>query len=209
MSLRAYLRPALLGLCLSLSFAATAAEPPTAASIQNSLDKIAERKLPEADQKALQQVLEQTLSLLASKDDNEKKLAALKQQLSAAPKETDDSQKELARLKQTKVQPVAQRYANLNVQQLEQMLSERNTQQGELQKSLSDANSLIINSQTRPERAQAEISSNQTRAQQINSILKTGKDGGKSINADQRNQLNAELASLNALTLLRRQELAG
>ncbi|MBR7523228.1 mechanosensitive channel MscK [Pseudomonas juntendi] len=209
MSLRAYLRTALLGLCLSLSFAATAAEPPTAASIQNSLDKIAERKLPEADQKALQQVLEQTLSLLASKDDNEKKLAALKQQLSAAPKETDDSQKELARLKQTKVQPVAQRYANLNVQQLEQMLSERNTQQGELQKSLSDANSLIINSQTRPERAQAEISSNQTRAQQINTILKTGKDGGKSINADQRNQLNAELASLNALTLLRRQELAG
>jgi len=209
MSLRVYLRTALLGLCLSLSFAATAAEAPTTASIQNSLDKIAERKLPEADQKALQQVLEQTLSLLASKEDNEKKLAALKQQLAGAPKETSDSQKELARLKEAKTQPVAQRYASLNVPQLEQMLSERNTQQGELQKALSEANSLIINSQTRPERAQAEISSSQTRTQQINNILKTGKDGGKSINADQRNQLNAELASLNALTLLRRQELAG
>ena len=101
MSLRVYLRTALLGLCLSLSFAATAAEAPTTASIQNSLDKIAERKLPEADQKALQQVLEQTLSLLASKEDNEKKLAALKQQLTSAPKETSDSQKELARLKET------------------------------------------------------------------------------------------------------------
>ena len=89
------------------------------------------------------------------------------------------------------------------------MLSERNTQQGDLQKALSEANSLIINSQTRPERAQAEISNNQTRTQQINSSLKSGKDGGKPINADQRNQLNAELASLNALTLLRRQELAG
>ncbi|EKT4452441.1 mechanosensitive channel MscK [Pseudomonas putida] len=209
MSLRAYLRTALLGLCLSLSFAATAAEAPTTASIQNSLDKIAERKLPEADQKALQQVLEQTLSLLASKEDNEKKLAALKQQLTSAPKETSDSQKELARLKQSKALPVAQRYAALTVPQLEQMLSERNTQQGELQKALSEANSLIINSQTRPERAQAEISNSQARAQQINTILKTGKDGGKSINADQRNQLNAELASLNALTLLRRQELAG
>ncbi|MBK4993862.1 mechanosensitive channel MscK [Pseudomonas sp. S37] len=209
MSLRVYLRTALLGLCLSLSVAATAAEAPTTASIQNSLDKIAERKLPEADQKALQQVLEQTLSLLASKEDNEKKLAALKQQLTSAPKETSDSQKELARLKETKAQPVAQRYASLNVPQLEQMLSERNTQQGELQKALSEANSLIINSQTRPERAQAEISSSQSRTQQINNILKTGKDGGKSINADQRNQLNAELASLNALTLLRRQELAG
>ncbi len=209
MSLRAYLRTALLGLCLSLPFAAYAAEAPTTASIQNSLDKIAERKLPEADQKALQQVLEQTLSLLASKEDNEKKLAALKQQLTSAPKETSDNQKELARLKESKALPVAQRYATLTVPQLEQMLSERNTQQGELQKSLSDANSLIINSQTRPERAQAEISSSQTRTQQINNILKTGKDGGKSINADQRNQLNAELASLNALTLLRRQELAG
>ncbi|HDS1799882.1 TPA: mechanosensitive channel MscK [Pseudomonas putida] len=209
MSLRVYLRTALLGLCLSLSFAATAAEAPTTASIQNSLDKIAERKLPEADQKALQQVLEQTLSLLASKEDNERKLAALKQQLTSAPKETSDSQKELARLKESKAQPVAQRYAALNVPQLEQMLSERNTQQGELQKALSEANSLIINSQTRPERAQAEISNSQARTQQINSILKTGKDGGKSINADQRNQLNAELASLNALTLLRRQELAG
>jgi potassium efflux system protein len=30
--------------------------------------------------------------------------------------------------------PVAQRYANLTVPQLEQMLSERTTQQGELQK---------------------------------------------------------------------------
>lgn len=209
MSLRVYLRTALLGLCLSLSFAATAAEAPTTASIQNSLDKIAERKLPEAEQKALQQVLEQTLSLLASKEDNENKLGALKQQLAGAPKETSDSQRELAKLKESKPQPVAQRYASLGVPQLEQMLSERSTQQGELQKALSEANSLIINSQTRPERAQAEISNAQARTQQINSILKTGKDAGKPINADQRNQLNAELASLNALTLLRRQELAG
>ncbi|MFJ4346003.1 mechanosensitive channel MscK [Pseudomonas sp. NPDC089401] len=209
MSLRVHLRAALLGLCLSLSFAATAAEAPTTASIQNSLDKIAERKLPEADQKALQQVLEQTLTLLAGKDDNEKKLAALKQQLVSAPKETTDSQKELAKLKDSKPQPVAQRYASLTVPQLEQLLSERNTLQGELQKALSEANSLIINSQTRPERAQAEISSNQTRTQQINNILKSGKDGGKPISADQRNQFNAELAALNATTLLRRQELAG
>ncbi|HEK0909666.1 TPA: mechanosensitive channel MscK [Pseudomonas putida] len=209
MSLRVYARAALLGLCLSLSFAAVAAEVPAAPGIQNSLDKIAERKLPEPEQKALQQVLEQTLTLIASKEDSEKKLADLKQQLAGAPQETRDSQRELAKLKDSKVTPVAQRYASLNVPQLEQMLSERSTQQGELQKALSEANSLIINSQTRPERAQAEISNNQTRAQQINNALKSGKDNGKAISADQRNQLNAELASLNALTLLRRQELAG
>ncbi|MGJ7473356.1 mechanosensitive channel MscK [Pseudomonas fulva] len=209
MSFRLHLRTALLGLCLCLPLAVAAAEAPTTASVQESLDKIAERKLPEADQKALQQVLEQTLGLLASKEDNERKLAALKQQLASAPKETSDSQKELARLKQSSVQLVAQRYANLGVPQLEQMLSERTTQQGELQKALSEANSLIINSQTRPERAQSEISSSQARAQQINSILKSGKDAGKPVSPDLRNQLNAELASLNALTQLRRQELAG
>ncbi|MCU1722013.1 MULTISPECIES: mechanosensitive channel MscK [unclassified Pseudomonas] len=208
MSLRTLSCAALLGLCLSLSFA-FAAEPPTTASVQHSLDKIAERKLPEADQKALQQVLEQTLSLLASKDDYDKRLTALKQQLADAPKQTAENQRELARLLASKSVPVAQRYAAMSVPQLEQVLSERTTEQGELQKALSEANSLIINSQTRPERAQAEISNNQTRSQQINTSLKLGKDGGKALSADQRNQLNAELASLNALTLLRRQELAG
>lgn len=208
MSLRHHCRAALLGLCLTLSFAATAAEVPTSSGIQNSLDKIAERKLPEAEQKAVQQVLEQTLALLASKEDSEKKLEALKQQLATAPQETRDSQRELIKLQGASALPVAQRYASLTVPQLEQMLSERSTQQGELQKALSEANSLIINSQTRPERAQAEISSSQTRAQQINNSLKSGKDGGKPLTSDLRNQLNAELASLNALTQLRRQELA-
>lgn len=208
MSLRTVIGAALLGLCLSFT-SAFAAEPPSTESVQQSLDKIADRKLPEADQKALQQVLEQTLGFLASRDDYSKRLAALKQQLADAPRLTTESQRELARLSATKPVPVAQRYANQTVPQLEQLLSERTTEQGELQKSLSEANSLIINSQTRPERAQSEISLNQTRSQQINSTLKQGKDGGKNLSADQRNQLNAELASLNALTLLRRQELAG
>ena len=75
MSLRVYLRTALLGLCLSLSFAAGAAELPTTTSIQSSLNKISQPKGAEADpkaaqqtpeQKAQQQVLEQTLALLLS-----------------------------------------------------------------------------------------------------------------------------------------------
>ncbi|AIR89080.1 mechanosensitive channel MscK [Pseudomonas cremoricolorata] len=208
MFLRA-LRTALLGLCLSLSMVVVAAEAPSTTSVQESLDKIADRKLPEADQKTLQQLLEKTLSWLDSRDDNQQKLEALKQQLSDAPKEIRDSQQELAKLKDSKAAPVAERYASLSVAQLEQMLSERSTQQGDLQKALSEANSLIINSQTRPERAQAEISNSQNRTQQINSTLKQGKDNGKTLSADQRNQLNAELASLAALTQLRRQELAG
>nr|WP_314492368.1 mechanosensitive channel MscK [uncultured Pseudomonas sp.] len=202
-------RTALLGLCLLLPLAGMAAEAPTSDSVQQSLDKIAERKLPEADQKALQQLLEKTLSWLDSRDDSQQKLDALRVQLADAPKEINDSQQQLNQLKASQPAPVAQRYSKLDVPQLEQLLSERSTQQGDLQKALSEANSLIINSQTRPERAQAEISNAQSRTQQINNLLKQGKDNGKTLSADQRNQLNAELASLNALTQLRRRELAG
>jgi len=46
-------RTALLGLCLLLPLAGMAAEAPTSDSVQQSLDKIAERKLPEADKKAV------------------------------------------------------------------------------------------------------------------------------------------------------------
>ena len=208
-SLRAFFAITLLGLCLS-TFPALAADPPvSAATVQQSLDKIAERKLPDADQKALQQVLEQTLGFLASQEDYQRKLGELKQQLDQAPKQMADNQRELARLKESKTVPVAQRHGSLDVPQLEQMLSQRSTQQSDLQKALTEANSLIITAQTRPERAQAEISANQTRIQQINAQLKQGKDNGKTLSADQRNLLNAELASINALNLLRRQELAG
>ncbi|CAN1595266.1 mechanosensitive channel MscK [Pseudomonas sp. B21-028] len=207
-TLRSFFAIALLGLSLSVC-TLQAAEPPTSDSVQASLDKIADRKLPEADLKALQAVLQDTLAQLASKADYERKLLALKQQLASAPKQDIENQRELARLKNTAVVPVAQRYANLPIPQLEQMLTERSTQQSDLQKALADANSLIITAQTRPERAQAEIASSQTRIQQINSILKAGRDAGKPLSAEQRDQLNAELAALNALIPLRRQELAG
>ncbi|WP_213875585.1 mechanosensitive channel MscK [Pseudomonas sp. dw_358] len=206
--LRFFFLSVLMGLSLCVAHA-DAADAPTIDSVQQSIDKIADRKLSDVDQKALQQVLEQTLALLTNQQDNEKKLSDVKAQLASAPRETTDNQHDLTRLKATKVIPVAQRYANLSVPQLEQLLTDRGTEQTELQKSLADANSLVITAQTRPERAQTEISTNQTRIQQINAILKSGKDAGKVINNDQRNQYLAELASINALINLRRQELAG
>lgn len=209
-SLRTFIASTLLGFCLSsVPVLAADTPPPTSDSVQQSLDKIADRKLADADQKALQQVLEQTLTFLTSQKDNQKKLEDLKRQLADAPKQTIENQKELTRLKGIRLMPVSQRYANLDVPALEQMLSQRSTQQADLQSALNDANTLTITAQTRPERAQAEISASQTRIQQINATLKSGKDAGKSISADQRNQLNAELASINALMALRRQELAG
>ena len=207
-TLRTFFATVLLGLSLSVG-TLHAAEPPTTEAVQQSLDKIADRKLPDADQKALQAVLEQTLGLLANKAEYEQRLSEVKQQLSNAPRQTAENQRELARLKASKAVPVEQRYSSLSVPQLEQMLAERTTQQGELQKALASANSMSIAAQTRPERAQAEISTSQTRIQQINNTLKLGRDNGKLLTADQRNKLNAEAASLTALIALRRQELAG
>lgn len=198
----------LLGLCLT-SVSVLADEAPDAARVQSSLDGLADRKLPEAEQAAIKDTLEQTLKLLASKADAEKRLADLKQQLTDAPRLITEAQRELARLKNSAATPAAQRYSGATVPQLEQTLNERSAQLASWQKASADANSLIITAQTRPERAQAEISSNQTRSQQINATLKSGKDTGKPLGAERRDQLNAELAALAAQTQLRRQELAG
>ncbi|MGE8496615.1 MAG: mechanosensitive channel MscK [Pseudomonas sp.] len=182
---------------------------PNPMSLQKSLDTLAERKLPEAEQKDVQAALEQALTLLAAQADSEKRLADLKRQLSEAPGQTTEAQRELTRLKASKPVDVRTQHGKASLEQLENLLSERTTQLGEWQKALAEANSLIITSQTRPERAQAEISTNQVRTQQINTILKTGRDTGKPINSEQRDQLNAELGALEAQTQLRRQELAG
>ncbi|MBU3059894.1 mechanosensitive channel MscK [Pseudomonas indica] len=207
-SLRSLLLAALLGLCLTTP-GLHAAEAPSRENVQRSLDGLADRKLPEADQKAVQQTLEQTLALIDQAAEDSRKLADLKRQLNDAPRLINEAQRQLERLKGTPRLDVAQRYGSTQVPQLEQLLSERSAQMAEYQKALTEANSLIITSQTRPERAQAEISNNQTRAQQINTLLKSGRDGNKPLSPEQRDKLNAELAALDAKTQLRRQELAG
>ncbi|HWV09032.1 MAG TPA: mechanosensitive channel MscK, partial [Pseudomonas sp.] len=159
--------------------------------------------------KSVQAALEQTLTLMAAQADSEKRLADLKRQLSEAPGQTTEAQRELARLKASKPVAASTQYGKSPLEQLESLLNERSTQLADWQKALAEANSLIITSQTRPERAQAEISNNQVRTQQINTILKTGRDAGKPIISEQRDQLTAELAALDAQTQLRRQELSG
>jgi len=207
-SLRTYLAVLLLGLCLGLPLS-YAAESPQRADVQRSLESLAERKLPEAEQQALKQTLEQTLELLNQQADSEKRLGDLKRQLEQAPQLIKEAQRELTSLKASKPTAVTQRYADTAVPQLEQLLSERNAQLNDWQKQIIDANSLIITAQTRPERAQAEISNNQTRIQEINNALKNGKEDGKSLTTERRDLLSAEVAALNAQTLLRREELAG
>ena len=140
---------------------------------------------------------------------NETALAELKQQLAEAPKRTRDAEQALTQLKNSAVVDVAKRFGGLSVEQLESRLAERMEQVADWQKALTDANSLIIAAQTRPERAQAEISSSQARIQEINSFLKSGRESGKPLTDERRELLTAELAALSSLIELRRQELAG
>ncbi|MEX6501421.1 mechanosensitive channel MscK [Pseudomonas zhanjiangensis] len=207
-SLRTCLAIALLGLCLGAPLT-QAADSTQSAEIKRKLDSLAERKLPEAELQTLKQTLEKTLSLLAERSASEQRLKDLKQQLEQAPRLIGEAQRELNRLKAGTPTQVAQRYADTQVPQLEQMLGERTSQLSDWQKQLGDANRLIITAQTRPERAQAEISSNQARSLEISNMLKLGKDSGKPLSPERRDLLNAELALLNAQTELRRQELAG
>ena len=207
-SLRTYLAIALLGLCLSSSLL-HAAEPPSREDVQKSLDSLADRKLPEAEQLTIKQTLEKTLALLNEKADSEQRLSDLEKQRQQAPRLTSEAQRDFERLKASTPTEVNQRYGKSTLPQLEQLLAERNAQLNEWQKQIIEANSLVITAQTRPERAQGEISSNQTRSQEINNILKNGRDSSKSLSKERRDQLNAELAKLEAQTQLRRQELAG
>jgi potassium-dependent mechanosensitive channel len=207
-TLRRILPLILLGLCLA-SPTSHAEQAPSAASVQQSLDNLSERKLPEAEQLALKQTLERTLRFLREVEESQQRQLDLQKQLEQAPRLISDAQREFEQLKSSPVAPLAERHARATLQQLEQLLAERNKQLGEWQRQIIDANSLIITAQTRPERAQAEISSNQTRSQTIRNILKSGREANKPLSTERRDLLNAELARIDALTALRRQELAG
>jgi potassium efflux system protein len=123
---RNLLAAALLGLGLLFHPLLPAAEAPSAAAVQKSLDGLAERQLAEAEQQALRQVLESTLQQLAEKADSEQKLAELRKQLAEAPRQVLEAQRELARLKDSALPDVPRLYAERPVEELEQLLAERN-----------------------------------------------------------------------------------
>ena len=152
---------------------------------------------------------EQTQRLLQQTETSNKRAEELKALLAQAPKEITEAQRELAKLKASPDEDAAERYAKQSVEALEQRLSARVEELSEWQKQFSAANSMIITAQTRPERAQAQIGTAQTRIQEINNLLKNGRESGKPLSEERRALLDAEIVSLNAQIELRRQELAG
>ena len=208
--LSALLRAAALCSCLfTFPVVAQDSGPPDAQQVQQSLDSLAARKLPAAEQAAAQDSLQQTLRLLDQRDQYVKQLADLRQQLAQAPQQTKDAQRQLARLRAEPVKPAEQRYAGATPQTLEQRLSETSLALNSVQDDLNAANSLVINAQTRPERAQVDIANLQTRLQQIADLLKSGRENNKPLTSERRDQLLAEQAAATAQIQLLRQELAG
>lgn len=202
----------LLVLCLSLLAwlpAGQVAAELNAAEVRQALTDLPARKLSETEQQAVQQNLEQTLAWLDVVERTELAQQQLQQQLLDAPKQISEAQQALQKLLASAQDDPAKRLAQASLSELEFLLSERNQQLRALQKELGDANSLIVTAQTRPERAQAEISSNQTRIQEINALLKTAKEGSKVFSIEKTDTLKAELLALESKNNLRRAELAG
>lgn len=193
---------------LGLPFTASAVAL-TTVDVRQALTDLPARKLPEAEQLVAQQTLEQTLTWLDAVERTEQAQQQLEQQLASAPQQITEAQEALQRLLAAPEQDPSQGLLGLSVAELENLLAERNQQLKGLKKDLSDANALIVTAQTRPERAQAEISSNQNRIQEINSQLKTAKEGSKALSPEKTNALQAELLALESKSTLRRAELSG
>src|SRR5690554_4329950 len=159
--------------------------------VRQALTDLPTRKLPEAEQQAVQQALEQTLAWLDIVERTEQAQKKLQEQLAAAPQQISAAQNDLQRLLASTQADPSQHLAKASVKELEDLLTEHNLKLRELQKDLNDANALIVTAQTRPERAQAEISSNQTRIQEINNLLKTVKDDSKLSSSEKNYALKA------------------
>ncbi|MBB3102922.1 mechanosensitive channel MscK [Azomonas macrocytogenes] len=152
---------------------------------------------------------DQTKALLDQAKSRQQSLAELKEQLAAAPQQTRTAERELARLRATAALDPSKAFANLSVPELEQRLADRVRDLSGWQKAISDANSMVIAAQTRPERAQAEISTKQARTLEIEGILNSNKENGQPLAPERIANLKAEQDALRATIDLRRQELTG
>ncbi|MFV0454496.1 MAG: mechanosensitive channel MscK [Pseudomonas sp.] len=152
---------------------------------------------------------EHTQRLLSQAEEARQRLSDLKAELAGAPKEISEAQRALSKLVSEDNSDLPERFSKLSVPVLEQRLAARVDELALWQQALSAANSMLISAQTRPERAQADISKNQLRIDEINGLLKSGRENNKPLTDERRALLEAEKVALNAQIELRRQELAG
>lgn len=195
---------------LSLHTAAQTPTAPATAELRSRLDALAERKLPEAEQRAAQQALEQALASLALAEDLRAQRTALLASVGAAPQNLRAARTQLAALQAAADPATAIDPATADAE-LERRLAERNAALTEWRRRLDEANALLVNARTGPERAQTEISASQTRMAAIEAALGASREPGREarpLSAERRDALAAEWHALDAQVALRREELA-
>ena len=184
---------------------------PAADELRARLAGLAERKLPEAEQRATQQTLEQALASLASAQDNRSRLDTLKKTLDSAPERIRQTKAELASL-QAEAPAGAQIAPTTPIAELETQLAAENARLSEWRQQLDAANSLLIGARAGPERAQTEISTAQTRMSALESALANNREPGRdarTLTPERQAALAAEWDALSTQIALRREELAG
>ena len=205
--LRSLVFISLLGLCLPAT-ARPDSGLPSIADVQQSIESLADRKLPETEQKNMLIVLTSTLQNLEDIDQTQKEMAELEQRLKTAPEVIKQSKAELIKLDGQPESPDLKQYANSSLEQLQQQLAERNEQLSKSQKILTQANSIVINAQSRPERAQSDVNQMLERSQQINTALSSGKINGKPLSKEARVQLLSERELISLQTDLLKEQMA-
>ena len=190
--------------CL-LSGAGFAADALAPASLQQQLAALDSRQLPEAERKQARDALETALRHARDAETTAARLAALDKQLKAAPTRISAVQQQLAGLKNAAPADISGRHAKTDLATLEKLFTQRGEQLARWQGELAEANTRLVNAQTRPERAQADISAGQNRLTAIANQL----GSGKAMGGEQRIALMAEERALKARIQLLRAELAG
>lgn len=191
---------------LALNAAAQTLTAPVADELRSRLAALAERKLPEADQRAAQQALEQALASLATAADLRAQREALQASVAAAP------QGHPRRTRTARHSAGADR-RGAGDRPRHRRRGARTPPRGEqrrphrLAPPLDEANTLLVNARTGPERAQSEISASQARMATIEIALGSGREpgrDGRALSAERRDALAAEWHALDAQMALRR-----
>ncbi|MCJ8170357.1 mechanosensitive channel MscK [Atopomonas sediminilitoris] len=194
---------------LQLTPAIAAETLPTRDAVQEQLEKLSERKLPEADEKLVRSALEKSLTVIDELKEYSERRKHLNEQLDSAPKQISNAQREIGRLQEVDSEKLSMRHANHDLATLETLLSEKTSQLSIWQSDLSAANNLLITTQTRPERAQGEVTTAQARLLNVNTQLKSGRNSSRELRPEELQRLTIEKTALEVRSQLNQEELNG
>lgn len=172
-------------------------------TIQQAIDDLPAKNLPENEATVAKSNLEQALQFAKNRDESESKIVSLKTQLAEAPAKSNTYRQQLEELTANPAKTIQDIEPKMSDAELQQRLSDNNTQITNWQIELTNANNTIQQLQTRPEQTQSQISTLQTRLQEIADQLKITQTDAVKL------KLQAEQAAINAQINLINQELAG